>query len=107
MFYFTHPNISVVTEVSFFNMSIVLADIGGILSLITAIPLVFLVCLNKSFLDRMALDIQKKKRASVNSIEDQLIKQRFTYEGINDLFERVQAIEDQQPILEDKASPTS
>lgn len=92
MFLFQKPQVVHLTKIKFFNLSSVLADVGGILSLVSTIPILFLVCLNKSFFRSLSLDIMKKK-AAVESIEEQIVRERFTYESIYELYDRVQSIE--------------
>ena len=69
----------------------ILSDIGGILSIVGSASILFYVCLNRQLKRRIESKLGKNERTGRKSVD--LLASRFTYEGINDLYDRVDAIE--------------
>lgn len=76
------------------DLTLVLTNIGGILSLIGTAALAFKPCLHASLFKSISHQVQKKKKVeAMNLIYDRLIQERFSYEGLNDLYDRVDEFE--------------
>ena len=82
------------TRIKFKDFASVLSKIGGIISIMRSSLFFFKGCLQRMFRREMAKKAyQKKKGESVNQIEKEIILQRFSYEGLNDLYDRMDAVE--------------
>ena len=78
----------------FMNITDILSNIGGLITLIKTLTMVFDSCVHKSFYKSITVKVQKDKGLNaVNMLEQQIIERVYTIENLYHLDERVTSLE--------------